>query len=368
MAKIDDQLNQILQNGGMSIKNHSLVDSYRSFNILGRNSNIPVNRENHGFTFFTRPALNLSDKNILNDRGLSMLMSEGSDSISRAIRCMLDYQLSARQDLHSDVIDQYNPFMPILSNNLISMTGWRDYTTQTTSTPSGLYRESMSLVDDTPYDYEEYDLTLNWRNITGDPITSIAYYWTRYAKLLKVGDIMSYPDFIMLNELDYNTRIYRIVTDVSRRKVLRIIACGAAFPINAPIGDIMNFTGDGNETPFTTAENQISINFRCTGTLYQDWKLVYDFNWLVQTFNRNMRDDYRSNNMVKLRPEEIPLFSRSVKTYPLIDIATMDLDWYVYKESYQAMIEFLVNGAKTSRSIQEAQLKADQYFKNPRNQ
>lgn len=367
MAKIDDQINQILQNNGMSIKNHSLVDSYRSLNIIGRNANIPVNRENHGYTFFTRPALNLSDANILNDRGLSMLMSEGSDSISRAIRCMLDYQLSARQDLHSDVIDQYNPFMPILSNNLISLTGWRDYTTQTTSTPSGIYRESMSLVDDTPYDYEEYDLTANFRNITGDPITSIAYIWTRYMKLLKIGAIMSYPDFIALNEMEYFTRIYRIVTDVSRQKVLRVVTSGASFPINAPIGDIMNFAGDGNETPFTTAENQIAINFRCTGTIYQDWKSIYDFNWLVQTFNRNMRDDYRSNNMVKLRPEELALFSRSIKVYPLIDVGTMDLNWFVYKETYQAMVEFLVNNAKTSSSIQDAQAKAEQFFNNTRN-
>lgn len=353
MSRIGNQINQILRNSGMSVQNQELVDSFRGINIQGRNANVPLNRENHGFTFFTRPALNLSDDNILPSRVLSSLMTTNMNSTPAAVRALLDYQLSIRQNYHCPIIDQYSPFIPFLTNNLTSLTGWRDYTNLTSSTAPGIYRETIEMVDDTPFDYEAYDITANFRNIKDDPISFLFYIWCVYAASVKVGDLMPYPEFAMLREIDYNTRIWRLVTDVSRQRVTRIIHTGASFPTNSPIGNIMNFSNDGSETPFTTIEDQISINFRSMGTRYHDYLSVLEFNWLVKQFNRYMRDDLRTGNMHKLDPVEIHFFNRGHLTYPLIN-DDMGLEWWVSKSTYEAFVAAVLNDTDRGSTLSEA--------------
>lgn len=339
MASVDSKIGEIYRSSGLSGFDNGMVDTFQGINIQGRNGTVPINRENHGFTFFTRPVLNLSDGNIVVDRVMQGLSTGDEFSIPRAIRNILDYRTASVDNIVSRIVDRSNPFIPLLSNNLISLTGWRDYVNQTTSSQPGLYRETFTYVDDIPHDYEDWDATANFRSISGDPISYLFYIWGRYMALAREGSLMPYADFIKYRELDYNTRIYRILTDVTRRRVTRIGASGAGFPLNSPIGNIMNFTGDGSETPFQTASDQVSISFKNSGTIYYDSALVHDFNWLVKTWNRYMRDDYRAHNMVKLEPNEYAILN--YLAYPLIDEGTMMLDWYVPIDKYNAYQELL---------------------------
>lgn len=332
----EDFIQTIARNIGQTPRDQAIADSFYGLNIIGRNAPIPVNTENHGFTFFTRPTMNMSYDNLIVDRIMTNLLLESPNSIQRMIRTYLDPSLLASENLECPGVDQYNPFIPLLSNNLISLSGWPDFTLNTHTSQPGLYREEYSYVDDIPYNYGAYDLQATFRNLQGDPISFMLLLWGWYEGLVYEGRIWPYPEYILRNTIDYQTRIWRLITDPTRTYITRIGASGASFPLTAPIGNIFNFEGDGAETPFTSANDQISVNFRCMGFTYYDPILIYEFNWLVETFLPYMKgtDANRSKYMVKLKPQEREYFNR--RAYPRINELTMELEWWVYKPYYES--------------------------------
>lgn len=330
---LEDYLNQIAQNNGQAPRDRVISESFYGLNIVGRSAPIPLNTENHGFTFFTRPCMNLSYDNLQVDRLLSNLLMESPDSVQRMIRAYLD-PLAHREDLACPGVDPLNPFIPLLSNNLVSMTGWEDFTVRSYTSSPGLYREEYSYVDDVPYSYNAFPLTGTFRNLPGDPITFMMLLWGWYQALVYEGRLMPYPELVLNNEIDYNTRIYRLVMDATRTYVTRIGACGAAYPVSAPIANSFNFSAEGTESPFQTAKDTVTINFQAMGFTYYDHILVYEFNTLGEIFNSNLKDGKRESVMQKLRPWEREYFN--YRSYPRINPASMELEWWVPKNYYES--------------------------------
>jgi len=329
---VENYLKNISRNIGQVPMSEALSNTFYGLNIVGRNAAIPVNTENHGYTFFTRPLMNMSAENLSVDRVLSSLLQDSPYSVQRMIRIYLDPLLSTF-NVTSPGVDNLNPFIPLLSNNLVSLSGWPDFTVQTQTTQPGLYREDYTYVDDVPYNYESYTLQASFRNIAGDPISFMFLIWGWYMGLVYEGRIMPHPDLVMMNEIDYQTRIYRLVMDQSRTYVTRIGATGASFPVAAPIGTIFDFEGDGSESPFTTANNQLSVPFRCMGFTYYDHILVYEFNTLGETFNNKLKDENRERTMTKLKRNEREFFNYGA--YPRINEFNMELEWWVTNEVYR---------------------------------
>lgn len=328
---LDDYINQINRNLGQSARDHTVSNAFYGLNMTQHNAALPANTENHGYTFFTRPAMNMSYDNLVVDRVLQNLLVNSPNSVQRMVRMYFDHTLE-NEGVTSGGVDNRNAFMPLLSNTLVSLSGWPDFTLNTTTSNPGIYREAYSYIDDVPYNYETFDLQANFRNITGDPISFMMLMWGWYMGLVYEGRIIPYPEQLLLNEIDYQTRIYRIITDASKQYVTRIGACGAAFPMTAPIGNVFNFEGDGAETPFPTTNDQISINFRCMGFTYYDNILVDEFNTVVKLFNADMDDPEVRGSMVKLTKVEKNYFNYSA--YPRINPLTMELEWWVPKDQY----------------------------------
>ena len=129
---------------------------------------------------------------------------------------------------------------------------------------AGVYREEFSMVDDTVKNFSAFDLTATFRNTRGDPIIYMMYIWLHYMAAVYEGTLVPYPDFIVENELDYNTRIYRLVLDQEKRYVKKIAAVGASFPMTVPMGEFFDYNHD---KPFNVQTQEFSVRFKCNGVI-----------------------------------------------------------------------------------------------------
>lgn len=324
------------------------------FGFNHRNVGVPVkpNDDNHGITLFSRPRLNLSYDNISGVRTFAPLLTAEQATLQRAVRCTLDPLSHKGTDekilypLTCPIVDPYNPFIPMLSNLLISISGWPDSVMDTHTSPNGLANESWSMIDSLPLDLSTQDLTANFRNMSGDPISLLMHVWTQYASRVAEGSMLPWPEAIAENEMDYNTRIWRLVLDPTRKYIQKIAACGYGFPYVNPLGAAFNFDA---ASPLVMDNQEISIPFKCSGFIYNDPILVIEFNCLVEEFNPNMANGVRESTnpnvaslMTKLTDDEKDYFN--YMAYPRIsEDGTMELEWWVNTHDYREAIGDLSN-------------------------
>jgi len=286
---------------------------------------IQNNKDYFGLTFFTRPDLNLSDANLRTVRQFSPLLNKESKSLQRIIRCTLGPRLAKDSPaVTSPFVDPGSPFISFLSNHLLSMSGWPDMEAPTYTSPEGIYKEAFSMIDGVVRNMTTYDITANFRNLPGDPVTLLFMTWLHYASRTYLGEMVPYPNYIVRNEYDYNTRIYRLVLDPSKRFIQKIAACGAAFPTNAPIGAAFNFEAD---KPLNQGLDQVSITFRAMGAEYNDPILFDEFNRTVEDFNPAMEAKFRSQYYTQIPYAALPIFNN--RGYPHINLNSGELEWYI---------------------------------------
>lgn len=320
---------------------------------------VKSNSDNHGLTFFTRPRLNLTSENLSFSRIMSPLLVNDENNLLRAIRVYLDpdsakghsfgpdpedpaYKSAKAGDIWtntlpritSNMVDNNQAFISLLSNNLVSLSGWPDMSAETYTSPEGVVKETWSMIDSAPYNYGTFDLTASFKNITGDPITAMFWYWIKYATMVREGSLVPYSDMIIENEMDYCTRIYRLVLNQSRTHVQRIAACGYAFPYSVPTGSHMNYNREG----FINQDNtEISVPFKCQGNIYNDPILVREFNAVVRMFNHQMQDTSRDIQYYKLKTLGKELLN--YRGYPRINPVGYELEWWVEKTTVNAFAD-----------------------------
>ncbi len=337
------------------------------FGINHRQTPTPVqmNKDQYGLTFFVRPQLNLQAANIRNVRIFYPMLSDLPKSLQRFVRCTLDprlmygYKIIDRGGnnasemeggdlLSCPLIDEKQAFIPVLTNNLNSLSGWPDIVAPTFTSKEGLYQESWSIVDGTTKIFSTFDLDATFRNTRGDPIMFLFYVWVHYSSLVFEGNLVPYPDFIIENEIDYNTRIYRLVLDQDKKYVRKIAATGASFPVQVPTGGYFDFT---SERPFNDQNKDITIRFRCVGAQYQDDILIKEFNNTVVIFNPDMEDGMRDMVMMKVDASLLRLFNN--RGYPRINPDNYELEWYVDVGYFSRRLEALSTTGLSTAEISD---------------
>jgi hypothetical protein len=340
---------------------NALSNVYYGINHRQTPAAIPINKDVFGLTFFTRPNLNLTLGNLRAVRMFNPLTTTNQYTLQRIIRCYLDPRgngsfgvNSTGGTVGSPMVDPHQAFMPLLSNALTSISGWPDVMVPYRTSQEGAYKEVFSHVDGVVDNYTAYDITANFRNIPGDPITALFLYWSHYMSHVFQGSMVPYPESLIENEIDYHTRIYRLVLDPTKTKVQKIAACGAAFPYAAPIGG-GSFNYD-SEKPYNDANQQLSIPFHAVGAIYQDPMLLYTFNKTVSDFNVTMLDATRSSMNTKIPLGALQLFNN--RGYPHINPDTWELEWWIDNASYQQMLPLYNNSlsALTNPALPTGQL------------
>ena len=347
--------------GGFGKSSTALINVIRGMNHRGFGNLVPANTDEQGFTFFTKPNLNLSYDNVINSRRLHFLTDDKPNSMATAIRCMLSPMVGApvmpeegwaysyADDPMNDptnkitdtirlprsiIVDDRYPFIPLLSNTLLSLSGWPDFVLESFNSKEGLRKEVTSWVDSIGDIYSAFDLTANFHNLDGDPVTTLFAVWTEYAARVAEGSMDPYMNMIVEHEIDYQTRIYRFIMDPTRTYIRKIADCGAAYPTAVPNGAAFNYTSENIRIEDT---KEVSIRFNCVGARYNDPITIYNFNTLVGIFNSDMRDTkIREERMVKLDNKYKRLFN--YRGYPRID-ETNELEWWVPKHEFEAVVK-----------------------------
>lgn len=309
----------------------AIANAYYGINYRGYGNPIPINKEQYGLTFFTRPDLRLSYDNCIRHRVLTDLLTTNRWSNQAAVRAWLDPYGQRYLEQHCDLVDSRNPFITILTNNLISLSGFPDPVLDTWTSKPGRKREEFGQVDGSLDIYNRYELQASFRNIDGDPISLLFTVWLRYMSEIFQGHLLPYRRNVLNNRIDYMTRIYRLILDQTRTRVLRIGVANVGFPSAVTIGQFFNFASD---KPINQDNDQITVPFTCFGAEYNDPILVDEFNALVFMYNGDLADPTkRVMRYVRLESWERDVYN--YRAYPVINPESMTLDLWVEKEVYE---------------------------------
>jgi len=356
---INSSIDQILENLPTGSIQRAIGNTLYGVNFRQTGNPVPRAKDMYGFTFFTRPQLNLTQLNVSNYRGFYNLITDNELSYQAFTRLTLDPRLQHAGRLICPFVDKNNAFISILTNNVQSVSGWPDLTVPTYTSEAGLFGQEHSIVDGVTNHFESYDLDVTFKNTKGNPLLYFFYIWIKYQTLVFEGILNPYIDMITENEIDYNTRIYRVVLDQQKRFVTYIGATGASFPINVPTGSLFDFNVD---TPFNTRNTEINIRFRSMGFIAFEDILKLEFNKTGAIFNADLRkvleydlgdssdeskarmDSTKSykipgSNLVKL-PHLLAMamdasvfnnsfFSANFRSFPYINLISNELEWWV---------------------------------------
>lgn len=324
LDKDSNVLDAIRLESGYAALESSHTASYWAFNHVNKVANISPSARDQGLTFFTRPRLNLTYSNIIKERRMTNLAATGESSIHGAIRAYLDPVGSVKHGFTSPLVDPKSAFIPLLSNNLVSLSGFPDPFVDSYSSKDGRYKESWGMVDGSEKIYGKFNITCNFRSIEGDAIALLMYYWMVYSSLVYEGILIPHFDSILENEIDYQTRIYRITLDRTRTYVTHMAIANAGFPTTANIGSFFDYSKD---QPLNQPWQDTSVTFQCYGAEYLDPILVKEFNDVVAMFNGDMIEGKRHKKFHKLSHDVKPIFN--FLGYPRINPDTSELEWWI---------------------------------------
>lgn len=304
-------------------------------NHQGVKNVLPESRDSRGMVFFTRPQLNLSTGNLSNCPDLYDYLTNNMSSIHAYIRNILDPRLGGKVPF----MDNSLAFIPFLTNNIENMSGWPDVVMSTFTSKEGIRRQQWSIADGFPEIYEAFDLDCTFKNTKEDPIIHMLQLWLSYMGKVFEGELSPYIDMITENEIDYNTRIYRLVLDENNMFVKKIAATGASFPINQPSGKFFDYS---NSVKYQEGNSELNVRFKCLGAMYNKAILMKEFNESQAIFNSEYRKLVKGegHNLEKIPYKLLGLLN--FRGYPYINTTTLELEWYISKSSsdYKRLLNY----------------------------
>ncbi len=254
--------------------------------------------EGHGFTFFTRPKLNLSTPSIRSDRILSLIESEDPQTVAFTIRSMLDTKYAKGKSVSSSqYFNPLNPFISVLSNRLISLNGWPDPTLDVETTEGGFFSESITYPKGHDQLTRNYDLSATFSDLQGSVIAMLFLIWSRWIALATRGRVIAYMEDIESRRMCFTSSVYRFVMDPSNRYITKWAKATGCFPRSIPLGAYFNY--DANASNVDIAMN-MSVPVTVAGKVeYMDPIILKEFNILTERANPGIKSfrQAASNNL-----------------------------------------------------------------------
>lgn len=346
----------------LGLKEQSLTNPLMGFNHMMANNPIPVNREFGALTFFTRPDFNLCYDNLTASRRFSNMAMQPKSSLDYSILAALDPDFELGFDdspilgngrrknrlgepFNSDIpFDNLQAFIPLLSTQLMSLSGLPDENIDFWFSEEGLMREQWGMADSTHLVNNNYGVSSTFTNPYGNMIMKTMSVWLEYMSGIKSGIFKPKIRNSMQRRIDYQSRIYGIKYDALGNLIRFWTAC-IVMPTNNNAGTMAQVD---NSRPFTTEDSNVSIQWQAIGCRYDDPTYMDAFNKVVGMFNPDMLPHpssfergefipYGRERLVRLIPEFLPLFN--YYGFPHIDSIRRKVTWWVYQSDYQRILK-----------------------------
>lgn len=318
---IDEKINTLYRAGldasfisaGWGEHNRQVINNFSKLNRFGTRF-VMDNYIRTGYTFITRPELNLSTPNLRTNRIMNLLRNDDPTSIQFMIRAYLDTRYARYHALdrvlQSPFIDHHNPFFVLLSNNLTELSGGPTYQMEVFTEEGGFYGESQSMAIGSDSYKKPFDLQLSFIDPAGGPIDAVMKFWTKYMELINTGEMIMYPDQESERIMNYTVSIYRFMMDPSFRYIKKWVKYTGCFPINHQGASVFDFN-TGNV--YVDALRKFSIGFRCAGGASdpEDPIVIKEFNDLVERWFPTIRclrphKRYRGNGDTPINTMLVP--------------------------------------------------------------
>ena len=283
----DKLVDMAFQAAGLG-KQHSQVSNFFRNHDRFEQALTPPANDFVGFTFFTRPRLNLSDVNLAGDRVFAPMMTTRVTDAAYAIRCLLDTQFcddNLAQASSCPLFDIRNPFNTLWCNACRSVSGFNDPTVATETSNPGYFGEEQTVAIGGDENNKTTDITCTFRDTVGTPVAMSFEWYRRYLVNLGLGNFSQYAKDIDANRLGYTISIYRFLVDRTWKTITKAAKCTGCFPAHSPIG--VPFNKNSGERR-VGALDEFSITFKCNHVDLVDNIIFHEFNMLVRRFNGNM--------------------------------------------------------------------------------
>lgn len=312
-----------------------LVNMMRGIKILGGGPQMaPVADDTIGLAFISRPILCLTDENCRKHPQLAPYFKPAKNSPQQFIKCLLDKR---EGDINSsDLIDNKIAWIPILMNLLKRSDGFGDVDLETSLIDGGFRGEVFQYINGFLDENGSFSIRQTYHNVKGGIVTDIFNTWLRYIYEVRLGDngIEPYPEAQYENYVDFDCRIYHLIMNKDMQTISHMYMSIESIPTSYPVGamaaidnEATNRRGEG--------QDEVTINFSSIGMRYDNWEIAEGFNGTTLYFNPDMAPNKREGKYIKVKPSEF--LNMQYNAYPWINIATMQLEWWVDKTVYEGI-------------------------------
>lgn len=314
------------RSAGFGSMDYQYQQVFKGFEKYGRR-NLPLNTVNHGYTFITRPKLNLSPGATKHDNILGLLMTTTPNSPLHAIRCLLDTKYciapkTRNYAMRCEMIDIKSPFIKLLTNCSRSHSGWPDLNAEPDTTEGGFFNEDQTAF----LGYDElnrtYDLSIEFEDIQGGHVMALFVYWFLYMAQLKRGRLYPYAEDLDMRRLCYTCSIYRFLLDPSKRVIVAWAKATGCFPKSVPLGAMFNV--NSGEVHVSSAQ-RFSIPFTANKIEYNTPLILTDFNTVTKRFHPNITEGLQA-------PINDVSYNFVGRPYVKVENGAYRLVWYYDKE------------------------------------
>lgn len=317
------------QYGHIPISGSTAAITY-GFNHRGMPVAYEPQRDSYGLMFFTRPNLTLSPTNCMKDRRLAMLLTKERQNVQSWLRYTLYPDAQKNEGQKCPLVDNNQPWIPLLTNTVISASGWPGLNSSLATTSPDRFGSNVTFIDGSIKELRrEFNVSVNFRNMQGNFSLSLFFYWAYTAALFQLGILQPDPRDLVECSKNYDTRIVRLVLDPMKKYIIDWAAADSAVIESVPKGESYNMESAG---VYNSSHDEFTIGFRCNGYSPVDPIILREFNAVTVMFNKNMADGRREQTYVQV-PQAF-LNQVNGEGYPWIDLKTLELQWWIDPNRY----------------------------------